>query len=137
MDGFRAAAFAKLNGDSTLTDMLATTTSIYHNRAPLDAAFPFIIFSKNAGSYNLTFKGAPMANQVWLFKGVDKSPSASRAEDIDRRIDTVLSDASLILSDGSLLYLRRESDVNYEDDTDAEFAIHHIGGLYRTIIDRA
>lgn len=137
MDGFRAAVFAKLNGDLTLTAMLATTTSIYHRRAPLNSAFPFIIFNKQSGIPIWAFGGNPIANQTWLFKGIDRANSSSKAEDIDKQIGVVLTDPVMTLTDGTLLYLRRESDVDYEEGTDPDFQIHHVGGLYRTMIDRS
>ena len=137
MDGFRAAVYAKLNGDSTLTALLATTTSIYHRRAPLDSAFPFIIFNKQSGMPVWSFAGNPFDDQLWLFKGVDRSASSAKAEDISKRIGVVLTDPVMSLTDGTLLYLRRESDVDYEEGTDPDFLIHHVGGLYRTIIDRS
>ncbi len=137
MDGFRAAVYSKLNGDATLTAMLATTTSIYHRRAPANTAFPFIIFQKQSGVPVWSFQGPPLANQVWMFKGIDRSPSASVAEDIDKRIGVILTDPVMSLSDGTLLYLRRESDIDYEEGTDPDNAVHHVGGLYRTMIDRA
>jgi Protein of unknown function (DUF3168) len=136
MDGFRTAVYAKLNGDNTLTSLLATTTSIYHRRAPLDANFPLIIFSKQSGVPIWCFDGEPLANQLWIFKGVDRAESASRAEDIDKRIGQVLTDPVMTLSDGTLLYMRRESDVDYEEG-DSDILIHHVGGSYRTYIDRA
>lgn len=83
------------------------------------------------------FAGGPIANQVWLIKGVDKSNSSARAEDIDKRIGVVLTDPVMTLSDGSLMYMRRESDVDYGEETDPDYIIHHVGGLYRTLIDRA
>lgn len=136
MDGFRAAVFTKLNGDSELTALLATATAIYHRRAPSGAAFPFVIYNKSAGTPLWSFNGNPLVNQVWLFKAVDRSRSASKAEDIDKRIDVVLTDAVMDLSDGTLLYLRRESDVDYDEGTDPDYIVHHVGGLYRTYIDR-
>jgi hypothetical protein len=135
MKPFRSAAFAALNGDTDVTSLLATTSSIYHNRAPRDAAFPFIIFSKNAGTTAQAFGGTALLDQMWLFKGVDRSPSASVAEDIDTAISKVLDGASLTLSSGTLECLYRDSDVDYEDDTDPDQAIHHVGGLYHVIID--
>lgn len=136
MDGFRAAVFARLNGDQALTDLLATTTSIYHRRAPLSAAFPYIIFSKQSGVAEYAFTGSPLDNQLWLFKGVDRSPASSKAEDINKRICAVLDDPPMVLSDGTLLYMRRESDVDYEEGSDPDQLIHHVGSLYRTMIDR-
>lgn len=137
MDAFRASVFAALNGSSALTDLLATTTSIYHRRAPFDAAFPFIIFTKHTGVPIWAFAGNPIANQVWLFKGIDRGLSSGKAEDIDKQIGVVLTDPVMTLSDGTLLYMRRESDVDYEEGTDPDTLIHHVGGLYRTFIDRA
>jgi Protein of unknown function (DUF3168) len=136
MDGFRAAVFAKLNGDATLTALLATTTSIYHRRAPLNAAFPFIVFNKQSGIAVWTAKGNPFDDQLWQFQAVDRSDSSSRAEDISKRISVILTDPVMSLTDGSLMYLRRESDVDYEEGTDPDYLIHHVGGLYRTMIDR-
>lgn len=135
-DGFRTALFAKLNGDAVLTNMLATTTAIYHRRAPLGAAFPFIIYQKQSGVPIWAFDGPPIADQLWLVRGVDRSAKSSTAEDIDKRVDAILTDAILVLSDGRLMYLRRESDVDYEEGDDPDYQIHHVGGLYRTKIDR-
>jgi hypothetical protein len=137
MDSFRSAVFTLFNGDSTLTAMLATTTSIYHKRAPLDAGFPLIIYSKQSGVPLWAFAGPPFDNQVWLFKGIDRSPSAATAEEISKRISTLLTDPILTLSDGTLMYCRRESDIDYEEGTDPDKQIHHVGGMYRTFIDRA
>jgi hypothetical protein len=137
VNGLRAAVFSALNGDPTLNELLATTTSIYHRRAPLDATFPFIIFNKQSGVPIWAFEDPPIANEVWLFKGIDRALSSSRAEDIDKAINNVLTDPVMSLSDGTLLYMRRDSDVDYEEGTDPDTLIHHVGGLYRTIIDRA
>lgn len=136
-DGFRVAAFTKLNGDATLTDMLATSTSIYHRRAPKDAGFPYIVYNKQAGTSKWTFNGNPISDQVWLFKAIDRWMSSARAEDIDHRIDEVFTDPVMVLSDGDLLYLRREQDVDYEEGSDPNYVIHNVGGLYRVVIDRA
>jgi hypothetical protein len=136
MDGFRAAVMAKLNGDAALTNMLATTTSIYHRRAPLGAAFPYIIYNKQSGLSVWSFKGNPVANQMWLFKGVDNSESAAKAEDIDKRIGVVLTDPIMALSDGTLLFMKRETDVSYDEGSDPDYIIQHVGGIYRTLIDK-
>lgn len=136
MDGFRVALFAKLNGDAELTNMLATTTSIFHRRAPLNAGFPFIIFQKQSGTPVWAFSGRPLDNQLWLIKAIDRAASASKAEDIFKRFDLVLTDPVLILSDGLLLFLRRESDIDYDEGEDPDNIIHHVGGSYRTYIDR-
>lgn len=65
MDGFRAALFSALNGASGVTSLLATTSSIFHRRAPLDAGFPFILFNKQTGTPTWSFEGPPLDDQLW------------------------------------------------------------------------
>ena len=137
MESFRASTWALLNSDSALTDMLATTSSIYHRRAPLNAPFPFILFAKQSGSPTWTFEGPPFDGSVWLFQGIDRSASSSMAEDIGKRIDILLTDPNLTLSDGTLMYCRRLSDIDFDDGSDSDVLIHHVGGLYQVYIDRA
>lgn len=137
MDGLRAALFAKLNGDAALTDLLATTTSIFHRRAPQGTLFPYIVLQKQSGNPVWSFGGEPLDYEVWMVKGVDRAPSGAKAEDIRKQINRVLTDPVMNLSDGTLLYLRRESDIDYGEDSDPDQIVHHVGGLYRTVIDRA
>jgi hypothetical protein len=137
MNGFRAAMWAALNGDASLTRLLATTSSIYHRRAPLAAGFPFILFAKQSGAPSWSFKGPPLDSEVWIVQGIDRAPSAATAEDISTQIDTVLTDPNLTLSDGTLMYCRRQSDVDFEEGSDPDALIHHVGGLYQVFIDRA
>ena len=137
MDGFRTSLFAKLNGDATLTALLATTSSIYHRRAPLNAGFSLILYSKQSGMPTWSFAGNPFVSQTWVIQGIDRGSLGGIVEDIDKRINVILTDPVMTLSDGTLLYMRRELDVDYEEGDDPDILIHHVGGLYRTIIDRA
>lgn len=134
----RRAIYGKLSGDTTLNNLLGTpatgySKSIYHQQAPAGAAFPLVVFNKQAGNPTETF-GDPSAyeNDVWLVKGVDRNTSADTAEAIQARLDALLSDGTLSISGASLMYLRRQSDVEYVE-TDDGVRYQHAGSLYRLL----
>lgn len=134
----RRALYGRLAGDMTLNNLLGTpasgyTKAIYHGQAPDNAHFPFVVFSKSSGVPTEAF-GAPsvMENNVWLVKAVDQSTSADVAESIQDRLNTLLNDATLSISGGTLLYLRRQSDVEYPEVSDG-VTFAHAGALYRLV----
>jgi len=135
----RRALYGKMSGDVTLTNMLGSaaagfTKAIYHNQAPEEAAFPFVLFSKSSGVPEGTF-GDPniYETDVWMIKAVDYNTTADRAESIAARLQSLLNDATLSISGGGLLfYLRRQSNVEYPEVIDGEL-YYHVGGLYRLI----
>lgn len=106
----------------------------YYQRAPQDATTPMVIFSKQSGDRVLAFAGNDVKPQVWLVKAVSREDSASAAEDIDARVETVLNGATLIITGHNHLYLRRESDVTYPEDDGAE-TYQHVGALYRIVVE--
>lgn len=134
----RRALYGRLAGDTTLNNLLGTpasgySKSIYHQQAPPGAAFPFVIFSKSSGIPTEAF-GDPDAldTDVWLVKAVDKDTSADDAEAIAARLQVLLNDASLSISGSTLLYLRRQSDVEYSE-IEAGVQYAHVGSLYRLV----
>lgn len=134
----RRALYGRLAGDSTLTGLLATpaggySQAIYFQQAPAGAAHPLVIFNKQSGVPTEAM-GAPSAleEDVWLVKAIDKSPSADSAEAVQARLQALLNDATLSISGGSLLYLRRQSDVEYPEVADGVL-YHHAGALYRLV----
>lgn len=128
----RTALYARLTGDATLTGLLATTTSIYHQVAPATAAAPFLIFNKQAGTPNRQFAGAHVQSELWLIKGVCLGASASAAESIAARADTVLTFAPITITGRALLAIYRESDVSYSEQSGAD-VYHHEGFLARIV----
>jgi len=110
--------------------------AIYHQKAPEGARFPFVVFSKSAGNPTEAM-GDPSAYEtdIWLVKGVDRSTSADAAEAIQARLKDLLNDASLSIAGGvTLLYLRRTSDVEYDETADG-VEYKHAGSLYRLVSD--
>lgn len=134
----RRAIYGKLSGDTTLNNLLGAPASgyskaIYHGNAPTDAKFPLVVFHKQSGVPTEAF-GAPsvMESDVWLIKAVDQSTSADTAEAVQDRLKTLLNDASLSISGGTLLYLRRQSDVEYPEEAGGAMYAH-AGSLYRLV----
>lgn len=134
----RRSLYGKLAGDTTLNNLLASSPSgyaksIYHQEAPQAAAMPYVIFSKSSGVPTEAMHApSVMQTDVWMVKAVDHNTSADTAEAIADRITTLLNDASLSISGGTLLYLRRQSDIDYPEITDGEL-YRHVGALYRLI----
>ena len=136
----RRAIYGKLAGDTTLNTILGTpptgySKSIYHQQAPAGAGFPYVLFQKQAGNPTEAF-GDPSAidTDVWLVKAVDRNTSADPAEAAQARIIVLLNDATLSISGSVLLYLRRQSDVEYPEEIDG-VQYKHAGSLFRLVTD--
>ncbi len=135
----RRAIYGKLAGDTTLTAMLATppsgySQSIFHQVAPKGAGHPYVIFQQQSETPVHAMKGGAsvFSSELWLLKAVDHSGSSDAADEIDGRIKALLNDGALSISGASLMYLRRESGVEYPEVIDGEI-YRHRGALYRVI----
>lgn len=133
----RRALYGKMAGDSTLTNMLGTppsgyAKSIYYQQAPQGAGFPYVIFSKSAGTPRYAISTRAYDNDVWLIKGVDRNMTADPVDNIASRLDALLTDGSLSISGRTQLYLRRESDIDYPEIIDG-IAYRHAGAYFRFV----
>lgn len=133
-DPLRTALVAKLEGDATLKALLSASDAIYHRDAPQDAKTPYVIVNKQAGTRQWAMSGGQIRWPIYLVKAVDRSGSSGVADQIDTRIDELLTDAELSVEGFSHLYIRRDSDVDY-GQPDSGGLIHHVGGLYRIAIE--
>lgn len=136
----RRGIYGKLAGDTTLNAALGAPApnyakAIYHNSAPAGANFPYVLFSKQSGVPTEAM-GDPSAfeNDVWLVKVLDHNTTADPAETAADRVKTLLNDAALSISGATLMHLRRQSDVEYEEVTGGE-RYQHVGSLYRLVYD--
>lgn len=134
MSALRTAIFEALDGDVALEDLVEDR--IFHKVAPQGSTYPFVVFGKQAGTPQRTFRGPAVRSDLWMVKGVDRGPSASAAEEVDAALEAVLDDAELSVAGAELLYLRRESDLDYTEVLDGE-TFHHVGGLYRVVVEPA
>jgi hypothetical protein len=129
----RIGIYNKLNTSSVTSLLAAGSASLFHEVARPGAAFPYIIFTKVSGVPILRFGGNAMDNQIWLVKAVDRSESASRAEDIAQAVDTLLDFGTLTVSGAINLATLRESDVDYPE-VDGDQVHRHHGSRYRVYI---
>jgi Protein of unknown function (DUF3168) len=136
----RRALYGRMAGDTTLNALLGTPApgfakAIYHQQAPDEAHFPFVIFQKQSGTPTEAFTDpSALETDVWMVKGVDRNTTTDTAEAIALRIQTLLNDAPLSISGNTLLYLRRQSDVEYPELMEG-VAYKHCGALYRLVTD--
>lgn len=135
----RRALYGRMSGDTTLNGLLGSPASgyakaIYHYQAPEGARYPYVIFFKSSGMPTEAFTNpAVMQTDVWTVKAVDHNTSADTAEAVADRITALLNDATLSISGGTLLYLRRQGgDINFPEIADGEAYIH-VGSLYRLV----
>lgn len=139
----RRAIYGKLAGDSTLDGLLGDEApgyahSIYYERAPAGASFPYVIFQVQASTPDYSYGAVAYENDVWLIKGVaqeavkgtDTVAAADQAEAIQARLRALLQDAALSISGKTKLYLRREQAVDYPETRDS-VRYRHSGDLFR------
>jgi hypothetical protein len=115
--------------------MLAAPGAIYHRRAGRGVATPFVVFDKQTGLPSWTLGARDLNDELWMVKAVDRAPSATRAEEIAAQIDTVLRDAPLMIAPYTVVWCRRDSDIDFLEEDQAE-AVQHCGGLYRLLTER-
>ena len=136
----RRAIYGRLSSDSTLGNLLATaptgyTKSIFHDFAPDNASFPYVLFHKQSGVPTEAFNDpSALEDDVWLVKGVDKNASADTVEAIQARVQALLNDSTLSISGATHLYLRRQSDVEFPEVREGD-TYRHAGALYRLVYD--
>ena len=84
-----AAIYGILSGDSTLTALLATTTSIYPDLAPQGAANPCIVYSESTPEFNDTKSGVSQLDVNLVQVDVYASTISAR-NNIGLRVRTLL-----------------------------------------------
>lgn len=133
----RRAIYGKLAGDTTLNNLLGSpptgySKSIYFEMAPDGAAFPYVIFARQAETPTYTLGSRAFDEDVWLVKGVDRSDSADAVDNVAERLDALLTDGAISISGRTQLYLRRETGVSYPEESDGMVYRHH-GSNFRLI----
>jgi hypothetical protein len=134
----KRAVYGKLAGDTTLNNLLGTpasgySKSIYYQQAPAGATYPLVIFNKQSGVPTEAFADpSAFDTDIWLVKAIDKNTTADPAEAIQARLIALLNDTTLSISGGTLLYLRRQSDVEYPE-LENGVSFKHAGSLFRLV----
>ena len=127
------AVYSALN-IATITN--AALGGVFNTHAPQGTEPPYVVFqamSKIDDYFAYTGRGA---EAIYMVKAVARSPWPKEAGDIDTKIDAAMQNASLSITDHSLIECRRESDIYLVEDLDGVI-YQHIGGLYRVIADES
>jgi len=106
---------------------------IYAYQAPAGAAFPFVVYSRQAGHDVMGVGTARiMASELYQIKAVGKAASVSfgTIKAIADRIDTLLQGASGTVTDGRVLSCVREQGISYVETSGSD-VYSYLGGLYR------
>lgn len=132
MDPIRQGLYSLLTGDTAVAALVSDR--VYHQRAPRDSAFPYIIFGRNNDSTDWCLDGGDAGRtdrEVWMVKAVDRGESSSTVEEIAEALDDALNDAPLTAIPG-LLLLRRQGGIDYPEDDGADVYWHR-GAMYRLL----
>ncbi len=135
MKALNAALWSQLAGGTALTALLAAgTASIFHLKAPDDAALSYVVFSlQGGGDENLT--GNRTKNLVVFVRGYAAGTPAAAAA-IDVQIDARLHEAALSVSGYTTFWCRRENDLEGVEKDAAGVPTYMAGGFYRIRIDK-
>ena len=130
-DEVEKAIYDTLNVSSVLDE---ATGGIWNTHVPPNVKPPCVVFqhiSKLDDYPSFTIRGVGALYQI---KVVSDSPWPKAAIAIDTLIDSVMQDASLSMSSYSLLWCRRESDINLPEERGSEMW-SGVGGLWSIIAD--
>lgn len=127
------AVYSLLNVEAVTNEALG---GVFNTHAPQGTIPPYVVFqamSKTEDYFAYTGRGS---ESIYMVKAVARSPWPKEAGDIDTQIDSVMQNASLSITDHSLIECRRESDIYLVEDLDGVI-YQHVGGLYRIIADES
>ena len=128
------AIYGKLNGDATLTALLASATSIFHIRPQLkDQPYPYVVFSVLfGGPQNAT----PSDTQEHNYFIRAYAETAQDAGTIHERIAALLHNGTLTVAGYTTVIVELVEDYENEQEVnEAGNTVYMIGGSYRILLD--
>lgn len=121
--------YETLANDATLADLV--DDRIYDGLAPEGSAFPYVVYSFQAGTDTVVIGAARILNRgLYLVKAVAETQSYSGPTQIADRVDELLQAANGSTVDGLILGVNREQPIMYIETIDG-IQFRHVGGLYR------
>jgi hypothetical protein len=123
--------YATLSGDGAIT--AAIGNRIYADVAPLDAAYPFIVYNMKSASDVAGVGALRILTQAdYTVKVITQGSSYAPIKDLALRIDTLLHRQSGTTTDGAVISATRQEPVRYtETDNQSGVQYKHLGGIYR------
>lgn len=138
MNVLSVSIFNQLKGGTALLSLLGggtAGTAIYEDHAPASAAFPYVVFNEQAGTWNKTMGASRFVDCVYQVKAVSSSAYPKEASAIDAAIDARLHDASLSVTGYARLACERESNIQYSEISGNQ-TFWHVGALYRVTLQK-
>ena len=130
MNAVETGIYSKLTADTGAGGLMVTATGVYHRVAPAGAVVPYVLFNKQSGVHEFARAARMWRDYLYLFKIIDEGYSTARAGTLLERIDTLLNDGTITISGYSLMEMRRQSDIEYEEISDG-VVYQHVGALFR------
>lgn len=120
--------YTRLNGDTTLAGLV---TGVYRDRAPDEAAFPFVVFALEYGRDHETLNAVRIWTEMnYAVKIVTDARSLATIAPAADRIDALLHRASGAAT-GITIHEVRRTDILCYAETLATREYLHLGGMYQ------
>jgi hypothetical protein len=134
MNAINTALYSTLTGDSTLTALLASNTSVYHVQAPRGATLPYIVFNMQAGT-EINETAHTVNDMLYQVRGFT-DVSMKNAKAIDARIYTLLHKTAVSITGYKLLKINRVTVLEFIEDEPNTQPVYSAGGIYRLRIEK-
>jgi len=109
-------------------------TGAYRMMAPQTATLPFVLFSEQSGVDYWTFNDRERKSLLYLVKAIGSGHSGSVIAEMNDRFDTLLNDQALTLTGWTCKRIRRDSDIEYVEESEGVI-YHHVGGVFRIDVE--
>ena len=133
MNQVDTAIYSTLTGGTALTSLLASSSSVYHIRAPNVTTFPYVVFSlQGGGPENIT--PSDLWNVVYFIRAYSAT-NATAASNIHAEIRKLLHKKTLTISGFTNFWSALETELETAEENPDKTPIFMSGGLYRIRFD--
>lgn len=133
MNEVDTALYSTLTGGTALTSLLATSSSVYHIRAPNVTTFPYVVFSiQGGGPENIA--PSELHNYVYFIRAYSAT-SATAASNIHTEIRKLLHHKQITISGFTNFWTALETELETAEENPDKTPIFMSGGLYRIRFD--
>jgi hypothetical protein len=136
MMALEKALYSKLAGDTGAGGVATLAIGGIHRiLAPQGTSAPYVVFQKFSAVQQYTFTLRDHTRYVYMVKAIAEDRSSAIADQIDNRVDAILTDGTLpALSGFTLIYMRRSSDLPPLIEVGEGRTYQHVGGLYDILV---
>lgn len=129
------AIYSALTGRAQLVALLATSTSVYPDVIPEDAALPAVVYAPNTPSSDeYTYGGGGFEDLRYTVQGIVDSFDPEEANDIAEEINTALVGSKIAISGKTTMLGLRVGRVSYPERDPGGKMFQHRGGIYRWLV---